>query len=58
MRASAPFGRRSGPPLDRGSGEGRASVAPLPAERQRMGMPEIVRAMTRRWISEVPSKIV
>ncbi|CAM5495887.1 hypothetical protein SALBM217S_10544 [Streptomyces griseoloalbus] len=36
-----------------------------PAERaaparmvQRMGMPERVRAMTRRWISLVPSKIV
>jgi hypothetical protein len=27
-------------------------------ERQRMRMPEIAREMTRRWISEVPSKIV
>ena len=25
---------------------------------QRIGAPEIARAMTRRWISEVPSKIV
>lgn len=26
--------------------------------RQRIGMPDRVRAMTRRWISLVPSKIV
>jgi hypothetical protein len=30
----------------------------LRAGRQRMCMPEIAREMTRRWISEVPSKIV
>ncbi len=28
------------------------------AQAQRMGLPEIARAMTSRWISEVPSKIV
>jgi hypothetical protein len=28
------------------------------ATRQRMCTPEIVRAMTSRWISDVPSKIV
>jgi|GEM_PF-3315883 hypothetical protein len=30
----------------------------LDRDRQRMYLPEIARAITSRWISEVPSKIV
>ncbi|SCG04841.1 hypothetical protein GA0115259_1091616, partial [Streptomyces sp. MnatMP-M17] len=44
-------GCRGGPGLGTGPGPGPAGI-------QRIGMPDRVRAITRRWISLVPSKIV
>ena len=35
-----------------------AAISAPPGRRQRIGTPEIVRAITKRWISLVPSKIV
>ena len=34
------------------------ATAGVPAGAQRIGSPEMARAMTSRWISDVPSKIV
>lgn len=57
MSRPSRFSGRTGSP-------GQAPWVAAPPERgllgwdQRIGAPEIVRAMTRRWISEVPSKMV
>ncbi|GGX68510.1 hypothetical protein GCM10010515_40220 [Streptomyces fructofermentans] len=41
-----------------GHGRPTGRSGPLPLRRQRIGLPDSVRAITSRWISLVPSKIV